>query len=262
MRIAKNLITTMAILLLVNGFILSNNENPQEIGIYEHLDEYLPEGLTFTDENHNQVILKDIINKPTVLSFVYFDCPGLCNPLMDGLAEVIDRSDAVIGEEYQVFTIGINYEDNPEKALLKKEIFSKIISKKVPENSWRFLTGDSLSIALITDAVGYKFKREGKDFLHAAAIVIVSPDSKITRYLHGTYFLPFDLKMSVVEASQGKSAPTINKVLKYCFSYDAEGKKYVFNVTKISGSIILLIALGLFIGLLIKSNTKRKVVVQ
>jgi protein SCO1/2 len=82
--------------------------------------------------------------------------------------------------------------------------------------------------------------------------MVVSPDSKITRYLHGTYFLPFDLKMSVIEASKGKSAPTINKVLKYCFSYDAEGKKYVFNVTKVSGSIILLLAIGLFIGLLAK----------
>jgi len=87
---------------------------------------------------------------------------------------------------------------------------------------------------------------------------MLSPDGKITRYLYGsTYFLPFDLKMAIVEAAEGKSGPTINKVLNYCFSYDPEGKKYVFNVTKVSGSIIILIAAALLIGLVI-SNRKRK----
>jgi len=252
----------LSLLLTVYNVVFSTEKSQKEIGIYEHLDEYLPADLTFTDENHNTVKLSEIINKPTVLSFVYFDCPGLCNPLMDGLAEVIERSEINMGDDYQVLTISINYNDNPEDAKIKKENFSEIISKAVPENSWMFLTGDSLNISKITNAVGYKYKRQGEDFLHAAAIMVVSPESKITRYLHGTYFLPFDLKMAVIEASKGKSSPTINKVLKYCFSYDAEGKKYVFNVTKVSGSIILLITLGLFIGLLTRSNTRKQVIVQ
>ena len=97
-------------------------------------------------------------------------------------------------------------------------------------------------------------KKEGRDWIHPGAIIVLSPDGKITRYLHGTYFLPFDLKMAVVEASQGRSGPTINKVLKFCFSYDAEGKKYVFNITKVSGSIIILLALGFFITLVLKNK--------
>lgn len=82
--------------------------------------------------------------------------------------------------------------------------------------------------------------------------MVVSPNGKITRYLHGTYFLPFDLKMSVVEASKEVSGPTINKVLKFCFSYDPVGKRYVFNITKISGTLILSAALILFAFLVLK----------
>lgn len=94
--------------------------------------------------------------------------------------------------------------------------------------------------------------------IHPGAIIVLSPDGKITRYLHGTYFLPFDLKMAVVEASHGQSGPTINRMLQFCFSYDAEGKKYVFNITKVSGSIIILAALGFFISLILNNKKKHK----
>ena len=90
--------------------------------------------------------------------------------------------------------------------------------------------------------MGYKVKKAGEEYIHPGAIMVLSPEGKITRYLHGTYFLPFDLKMAVIEASEGKSGPTINKVLKYCFSYDPEGQKYVINITKISGSLIIFLS--------------------
>nr|HML86789.1 hypothetical protein [Bacteroidales bacterium] len=100
--------------------------------------------------------------------------------------------------------------------------------------------------------------KEGKEFVHAAAIMVVSPHGKISRYLHGTYFLPFDLKMAITEAKEERSGPTISKVLKFCFSYDAEGKKYVFNITKVTGVIVLGGALLLFLVLILKSGKKKK----
>jgi protein SCO1 len=102
--------------------------------------------------------------------------------------------------------------------------------------------------------LGFLYKKEGKDYTHPAAIIVLSPEGKITRYLHGTYFLPFDLKMAITEASQGKATPTINKMLKFCFSYDPAGRRYVFNITKITGAIVLLCALGLFFFLFFKKK--------
>jgi len=228
----------------------------EEIGIYEHLDEFIPNDIILIDKDSVQVNLKQLITKPTVISFVYYNCPGLCSPLLDGIAEVIDNADIVLGKDYQVITLSFNAKDYPALGISKKANYLAQIEKPIDKDAWIWLTGDSVNIYKTTNALGFKFKREGEDFVHAAAIMVISPDGKITRYLHGTYFLPFDLKMAVTEASQGKSGPTINKVLKFCFSYDAEGKKYVFNITKISGAIILFFAFLFFLSLVIKRKPK------
>ena len=134
----------------------------------------------------------------------------------------------------------------------KKENYVKGMKNPIDEESWIWLTGDSTNIEKVTENLGFKFKKEGKEYVHAAAIMVVSPHGKITRYLHGTYFLPFDLKMAIVESSKEVSGPTINKVLKFCFSYDPEGQQYVFNITKISGTLILSAALILLAFLVFK----------
>ena len=235
-------------------------ENPPELGIYEHLDEYIPADLTFVNENYDTVNLLESIDKPTVIVPVYYNCPGLCSPLLEGVAEVISRSQVILGKDYQVFTISFNHTEKTKLAIDKKKNYMQLVKGNIDiENGWHFFTGDSININRLLDAIGYKVKKQGNDFIHPGAIIVLSPDGKITRYLHGTYFLPFDLKMAVVEASHGKSGPTINKMLKFCFSYDAEGKKYVFNVTKVSGVIILLFALSLFMTLFVKNNRSKNI---
>ncbi len=221
----------------------------QEIGIYEHLDENIPENVMLYNSDSVLINLKSLINKPTVFSFVYYNCPGLCSPLLDGLAEVIDRAEMELGKDYQVITISFNPSDGSSLGKAKKINYLNQIKRPIDASNWIWLTGDSANIFRITDALGFKYKKEGKEYVHAASIMVVSPHGKITRYLHGTYFLPFDLKMAVIEAQEERSGPTINKVLKYCFSYDATGKKYVFNTTKITGTVILSGALILFLVL-------------
>jgi protein SCO1/2 len=125
------------------------------------------------------------------------------------------------------------------------------------KNGWLFFTSDSASIARATKAIGFRYKRTGNDFLHAASLTVVSADGKITRYLNGLFFLPFEWKMAIVEATEGKSGPTLNKVLRFCYSYDPEGQTYVMNVTKISGTLILFFGAIFFIILLIKPKRKR-----
>ena len=237
------------------------NEASEEIGIIEHLDEYIPDDIIFHNFDSTEINLKSLIDKPTVISFVYYTCPGLCSPLLNGLAEVIDRSDLVLGEDYQVITISIEPNDLTEVGKGKKRnLIASMENNKdfVNQDAWIWIKGDQKNITKATDAFGFKYKKDGKDYIHAAAIMVVSPKAKITRYLHGTYFLPFDLKMAVSEAQEEKSGPTVSKVLKFCFSYDAEGKKYVFNITKISGIIILSAALIFLLVLILKKPKKIK----
>lgn len=229
----------------------------EELGVYEKLDHYIDSTIVFTDEHYNKVNLKQAINKPTVIAMVYYECPGLCTPLLNGLAEVVKRSDLELNKDYQVFTISFSPRETPILAQNKKKTYARLVGKGDIENGWHFFTGDSLTINHLLDNIGYKIKPEGDEFIHPATLVVVSPEGKITRYLHGTTFLPFDLKMAVVEASQERSGPTINKILEFCFSYDAEGKKYVFNVTKVSGTIILILALALLGSLVVSSKRKK-----
>lgn len=249
----------LALLMLFFAWMAQGSYVPEEeLGIYEKLDEYIPSGLIFVDENYDTIDLKKAIDKPTVLVPVYYRCPGLCSPLLQGVAEVISRSPLKIGEDYQVFTFSFSPTENPRLAMDKKETYSKLVKEAHDLNTgWKFLTSDSADISRLLNSIGYKVKKTGDDFIHPGAIIVLSPDGKITRYLHGTYFLPFDLKMAIVEASHGQSGPTINKVLKFCFSYDASGKKYVFNITKVSGAIILFVAISFFISLILKNRKKK-----
>jgi protein SCO1/2 len=232
----------------------------EELGIYEHLDEFLPNDLVFVTENYDTVNLLQQIDKPTIIVPVYYECPGLCSPLLEGVAEVISSTPMEIGKDYQVFTISFNPDEKTKLAKEKKENYLKLVKnpKGDLEQGWIFHTGDSANISKLLNSIGYKIKKEGKNWIHPGAIIVLSPKGKITRYLHGVDFLPFDLKMAVVEASQGRSGPTINTMLKFCFSYDAEGKKYVFNITKVSGSIIILVALGFFLSLVLRGNKNKK----
>lgn len=226
-----------------------------EVGVVEHLGTTIPLDLTFKNEQNLTVRLGNIINKPTIMTLVYFDCPGLCSPLLDGVSNVIEKMGMELGKDYQVVTVSFNYQDTPEKAIEKKKTFLKRHSMAHVKD-WIYLTGDSANIYRLVNAVGFKFKRAGNDFIHPATITILSKTGMITRYLYGVTFLPLDVKLALIEAQKGQPRPTINRVLEYCFSYDPEGRKYTLAVTKVSATIIIFLALVLFIGLLLKSRKR------
>ncbi len=239
----------------------SNIKTPQpEIGIAEHLDEYLPDDLVFTGTDNKTYNLKQLIDKPTVLMFVYYRCPGICSPLMTSVSEMISKTDLVLGKDFQVITISFDQREGTDLAVKKRTNYLKLITKDVDQEGWKFYTGDSTNIMKVTTATGFKFKRAGNDFLHSATIIMLSPDGKITRYLQGTYFLPFEFKMAVIEASQGKSGPTIFRILQFCYSYDPAGQQYVLNITKMAGTLILLA--GLIVLLVLLFKPRKKVIVN
>jgi len=229
-------------------------KNAVEIGIIERLEDTIPKNLWFFNETSDTVTLGQLIDKPTILFFVYFDCPNLCSPLMDGVADMVSKLDMTLGTDYQIITISFNTKDTPEKAREKKVNFVQKISKE-NQKHWIYLTGIQENIDAITAAIGYKYKAQGLDFAHASAIMVLSPAGKITRYLYGLSFLPFDVKMAIIEAQKGIARPTINRILEYCFAYNPGSKTYTIQITRIIGTLTLLIALIVFLTLLI---TRRK----
>lgn len=237
-----------------------SNVDDVEIGVVEHLDDYLPKNISLINEKGEHVLLQDLIDKPTIINFVYFRCPGICSPLMEAVAGVMDKSDLVVGKDYQVLTISFDPSETIDLGVRKKANYLNLMTNpaKVEEakTGWKFFVSDSASIVRATNATGFKYKRNGNDFLHAASLTVVSPDGKITRYLNGMYFLPFEWKMAIVEASKGKSGPTLNKVLNYCFSYDPVGQTYVMNITKISGTLILFFAVIFLLIMVFKPKRK------
>ncbi len=229
-----------------------------EVGIIEHLDDTIPQNIQLTNEAGELVFLKDQIDKPTAIVFVYFRCPGICSPLMDGIADVIQKSDLKIAEDYQVITISFDPKETYDLAVKKKNNYKSLIEGKNTQDGWKFYTGDSLNIARATKALGFRYKKTGNEYTHAATVIVTSPDGKITRYLNGTYFLPFEFKLAIMEASKGQAGPTINKILQYCYSYDPVGQAYVLNVTKVTGTIILVMGLLVFLLLVFKKPRKKR----
>lgn len=226
-----------------------------EIGIVEKLGQTIPMELKFCNEKSDTIAIGTLINKPVILSFVYFDCPGLCSPLQDGIAEVVDKMDLTLGKDYDIITISFNTRDTPEKAREKKLNFVQKI-KESQRGSWTYLTGRLDNIQRITEAVGFRYKPTGVDFAHPSTIIILSPQGKITRYLYGVSFLPFDLKMAIGEAQRGLARPTSSKILDYCFAYDPASKTYTLQVTRLLGTFVLVI--GVFFVLYLLLSGKRK----
>lgn len=229
-----------------------------EVGIVEHLNDTIPLYLKFLDEDSDTVTLADIVDKPTIFSFVYFDCPGLCSPLLEGVGDVIRRTDLILGKDYQVVTISFNFRDTPEKAKEKKQTFTERYAKDHKEG-WHFLTADSATIFKVTHAFGYKVKAVGFDFVHPSAIIAVSPHGKITRYLYGINYLPLDFKMALIEAQNEEARPAGQKVLLYCFAYDPAGKRYVLDVLKVSGTVLVFILILFVIWLWRNSRRKKSI---
>jgi protein SCO1/2 len=235
---------------------VEQSKDQSVMGIDQKLGQYVPVDLTFRDETDHPVTLRELVHKPTVLALVYLHCPNVCSLLLQNLADVLNKLPSEPGKEYFVLAVSFDEKEKPDLALERKKIYLKIIEKPFPEEAWRFLTGDKENIRKLTDAVGFHFRRVKDDFEHPVLLIILSPDGKIVRYMYGADPLPFDLKIALVEASQGRIGPTIAKVVRFCFSYDPKANKLVFNMLRVTGTVTLFFAL-LFVAFLFFKGRKK-----
>ena len=214
-----------------------------EVGVEEKLGRRVPTDLVFNDETGASVTLQSLLGKPTVLTLVYYECPGICTPLLNNLVGTLDQMDMTAGKDFQVLTISFDPKDTATLAAKKRANYLKQLTRPFPAEGWRFLTGHQEAITKITDAVGFRYKKTGEDFNHPGVIILLSPDGRVMRYLHGTQFLPFDIKMGVIEASKGRPMPPVNRALSFCFSYDPEGRKYVFATLRVAGGVMVVVVI-------------------
>lgn len=254
----RRLIPPILFFALIAGLAFrAQSAPPVTPGIEENLGGTVPLNIVLNDENGKPVTLGSLIDKPTILTLNYFRCTGICTPLLNGVVEVINRTPLEPGKDYQVITVSFDERDTPEIALGKRTNYIKQIQKPFPPTAWRFLTGPAGATKALCDSVGFKFERQGDQFIHPGAIILLSPKGKITRYMYGITFLPADIQMAVQEAARGEAAPTINKFLLFCFSYDPAGHRYVFSITKVVGTAVILTAAAFIAFLLFPGRRPR-----
>ena len=247
----------ISFLILVSVFNLNANPEPQKkAALDEQLGKYIPLDAEFYNEQGQKVKLREIIKKPTILTLVFYECKGICTPLLTELAKNINELDLKLGQDYQIVTVSFDPEETPSLASSKKANYIKLLNNKPPDDAWQFLVGDSANIYSLTNSVGFYFFKEEDQFVHPGTLIFISPDGKITRYLLGIEYLPFNIKMALIEAGEGRVGPTIAKLIKFCYAYDPEGKTYALNITRIAG-IITLIAVGIFIIFLVAKPKKK-----
>ena len=224
-------------------------EKQMQVSFEEKQGQFAALDTKLVNENGDTVLLKDVITKPTILNLVYYECPGTCSPLMWGIAKFIDDVDLKLGTDYEVITISFDPTEKIDLGIKKKASYLSTMKDKEAAKSWRFFVSDSADIAKLTSSVGFNYEKKNNVFVHPTGLIALGPDGKIIRYLRGIDFLPFDIKITMVEAAKGKIGPSINRLLAVCYSYDNVGNGYVFNVTRVAAIVILFFVVLIFLYL-------------
>ena len=226
-------------------------DQQMQVGFDEKQGQYADLNVQLINEAGDTVLLRDVITKPTILNLVYFNCPGTCSPLMWGISKFIDALDLQLGKDYDVLTISFDPTENIDLGIKKKASYLSTMNRKEIAENWHFFVSDSSNIAKLTQSVGFNYKFINDQYVHPTGLIALASDGKIVRYLRGIDFLPFDIKITMVEAAEGKIGPSINRLLAICYSYDDKGNQFVFNVTRVSAILILFILALIFLTLVL-----------
>jgi protein SCO1/2 len=237
----------------------------ENVGIEQHLDSQLPPDLIFRDETGKAVKLGDYFGrKPLILNLVYYNCTMLCGEALAGLSSSMRLIKFDVGNEFDVVTVSFDPRETPEMAAAKKADYVKRYGRPGAAGGWHFLTGQPESINALTKAVGFQYQYDARtnQYAHATAIMVVTPQGRISRYFYGVDFPPKDVRMGLVEASQGKIGNAVDAVLLYCYHYNPETGKYgamVSNILRMAGAATILLLGGLlFILWRLDSSVTRK----
>jgi protein SCO1 len=222
----------------------------KDVGIDQKLNQQVPLGLTFKDENGNAVKLGQFFGqKPVILSLVYFNCPMLCTQVLNGQEASMKGLPMDAGNQFEAVTVSIDPSDKPVMASVKKQMYVGMYGRPNAAQGWHFLTGDAPQIKALADSVGfrYAYDADSKQFAHASAIMVLTPQGKISKYFYGIEYSPRDLRLGLVEASNEKIGTPVDSMLLFCYHYDPSTGKYGLIINRLiqAGGLITVLAIGI-----------------
>ena len=235
----------------------------REVGIDQKLGDRVPFDLVFVDESGRDVRLGDLFrDRPVVLALVYYECPMLCTQVLSGLDGSLTALSFSAGKEFDLLVVSFDPGETPAIAADRRKNFINRYRRVGSEGGIRFLTGRQESIAKLADAVGFRYAYDEAidQFAHPAAITLLTGDGRVSRYLYGIEFAPKDLRLGLVEASEGRVGTAVDTLLLYCYHYDPESGKYgmaIMNLIRLAG-VLTVVGLGTFI--VVSLRRERRVV--
>jgi protein SCO1/2 len=231
----------------------------RDVGIDQRLNGVIPLGLSFRDENGNAVRLSEFFGqKPVVLALVYYNCPMLCTQVLNGLNRSLRDVPMDVGKEFKVVTVSIDPSETPKLASAKHDLYTGIYGRPGAAQGWHFLTGEESQIRQLANAVGfrYAYDADSKQFAHASAVMVLTSEGKISRYFYGITYPSRDIRLGLVEASEGKIGSAVDQVLLFCYHYDPVTGKYGLLISRLikTGGLLTVLAIGILI--LVLSRTE------
>lgn len=221
------------------------------VGVEEHLNAVLPLDEQFTNDTGRSIRLQELFDgeRPVILSLNYSNCPMLCSLQLNGLIEALQQVQLNVGDDFQLVSVSIDPLETTIRARETKQRYMKDYGRPGTGHGWHFLTGRKDSIDRLAESVGfgYEYIPERKEYAHAAVFMICTPDGRISRYIYGVRFDPQTVRLSLVEAADGKIGTTLDQVLLYCFHYDATAGSYAataVSIMKVGGGVTVVALLA------------------
>jgi len=233
----------------------------QQVKFDQKLDAQLPVDATFKDDTGKTVRLGDYFGeRPVVLAFVYYECPMLCNQILNGLVSGVGVLDQTVGTDFDVVAISFDARETPTQAAAKKATYLDRYQRPGSERGWHFLTGDEATIKRVTDTAGFQFAWDAatQQFAHASGIIVTTPEGKLSRYLFGIEYPPRDLKFALMESSAGKIGSVVDQVLLYCYHYEPATGSYslvAMNAVRMGGVVTMVALLG-FVAISLRRDNR------
>jgi protein SCO1/2 len=242
---------------------VSTDTVPQlkDVSFRQRLNEILPLDASFTDDAGRRVALGDYFGgRPVLLAFVYYECPMLCQQVMNGLSSALKVMPFAAGRDYEVVLVSFDSRDTAATAAEKKRTHLKYWSAERDAASWHLLTGDEATIRRVTSAAGFSYRWDERtgQFAHVSGILVVTPEGRLSRYFYGVEYSPKELRLALVESGEGRVGSAIDELLLYCFHYDPESGRYglmVMNLVRLGG-VMTVLGIGGFILLMRRRDSR------
>lgn len=236
---------------------LAQTKSGSGVDVEEKLGEEVALDVPLKDENGNETTLRALVDKPTILIFNYFRCPGICPIILSSVVKVVNEMDLEPGKDYRLIAVSFDPTDTPEMALKKKANYLNMMRRPFPPDAWYFLTGTAENTKAVADSTGYVYQKQDDMYAHPGVIMVLTSKGVLSRYIYGTTYLPAEVAMAIREAAAGEVRPTISKVLSFCYSYDPEGRRYVFSITRLFGAAILALVAVFLIFVIFRKKKKK-----